>query len=113
MPQMVKSSAQFSLFIPFIISSHLLSSFILVTHLGEGLLVVVFELQWIDVELVLVAGEGVVVLGLLGEELLDLHRDPLAAVLEGLDGYVRGSHRIWGRGGGVQSKRVREPNLLP
>lgn len=83
------------------------------THLGEALLVVVFELQGVDVELVLVGGEGVVVLGLLGEELLDLHRHPLAAVLEGLDGNVGGSHRIWGWGWGVggQGAQVREPNL--
>lgn len=58
------------------------------THLGEGLLVVVLELQWVDVQLVLVGGEWVVVLGLLGEKFLDLHRHPLAAVLEGLDGDV-------------------------
>jgi len=69
------------------------------THLGEGLLVVVFELQGADVQLVLVGGEGVVVLGLVGEKLLHLHRHPFTAVLEGLDGNVRGSHRIWGGGG--------------
>ncbi len=64
------------------------------THLGESLLVVVLELQRVDVELVLVGGEGVVELGLLGEKLLDLHRHALAAVLEGLDGDVRGRHRV-------------------
>lgn len=43
------------------------------THLGEGLLVVIFELQGVDIELVLVGSEWVVVLGLLREKLLDLH----------------------------------------
>lgn len=64
------------------------------THLGEGLLVVILKLQWVDVELMLVGGERVVVLGLLRKKLLDLHRHPLTAVLEGLDGNVRGRHRI-------------------
>lgn len=66
------------------------------THLGESLLVVIFEMQGVDVELVLVGSEWVVVLGLLGEKLLNLHRHPLASVLEGLDRNVRGSHCIWG-----------------
>lgn len=63
-------------------------------YLGEGLLVVVFELQGVDIELVLVGGERVVVLGLFREKLLDLHRHPLAAVLKGLDWDVGGSHRV-------------------
>lgn len=64
------------------------------THLGEGLLVVVFELGGVDVELVLVRGERVVVLGLLGQELLDLHGHTFTAVLEGSDGDVRRCHGV-------------------
>lgn len=67
---------------------------IVLAYLGEGLLVVVFELQGVDIELVLVGGERVVVLGLFREKLLDLHWHPLAAVLEGLDWDVGGSHRV-------------------
>lgn len=70
-----------------------------VTHLGEGLLVIVFELLGVDVELVLVCGEWVIVLCNLGEKLLDLHRHALAAVLEGFDRNVGGSDSIWGKHG--------------
>lgn len=73
-------------------------------YLGEGLLVVVFQLQGVNVELVLVGGEGVVVLGLHGEELLDLHGNPLAAVLEGFDGDVGGRHRVCGTESSVRSE---------
>lgn len=73
--------------------------FLYVTHLGEGLLVVVFELLGVDVELVLVCGERVVVLCNLREKLLDLHRHALAAVLEGFDRNVGGSDSIWGKQG--------------
>lgn len=66
------------------------------THLSEGLLVVIFELHGVDVQLVLISGEGIVVLGFLGEELLDLHGHPFTAVLKGLDGNVRGRHRVCG-----------------
>lgn len=64
------------------------------THLGEGLLVVVFELGGVDVELVLVRGERVVVLSLLGQELLDLHGHTFTAVLKGSDGDVRRCHGV-------------------
>lgn len=47
--------------------------FLYVTHLGEGLLVIVFKLLGVDVELVLVCGERVVVLCNLREKLLDLY----------------------------------------
>lgn len=70
-----------------------------ITHLGEGLLVIVFELLGVDVELVLVGGERVVVLCDLREKLLNLHRHALAAVLERFDRNVGGSHRIWGKQG--------------
>lgn len=42
-------------------------------HLGEGLLVVILELQRVEVKLVLVGGKWVVVFGFIREELLDLH----------------------------------------
>lgn len=67
------------------------------THLGEGLLVVVFELLGVDVELVLVGGERAVVLCHLGEKLLNLHRHALAAVLEGFDGNIGRRDCIWGK----------------
>lgn len=66
-----------------------------VTHLGEGLLIVILELQRVDVELVFVRGERVVVLGLLWQELFDIHGHSLAAVLERPDGNVGGCHRIY------------------
>ena len=65
-----------------------------VTHLGEALLVVVLELQGVDVKLVLVGSVGEVELGLLREELFDLHRHPLTVVLKRLDRNVRGRPRI-------------------
>lgn len=71
--------------------------FLDVTHLGEGLLVVVFELLGVNVELVLVGGERAVVLCHLGEKLLHLHRNALAAVLEGFDGKIGRCDRIWWR----------------
>lgn len=64
-------------------------------HLGEGLLVVIFELLRVDVELVLVGGERAVVLCHLGEKLLNLHRNALAAVLEGFDRKIGRCDRIW------------------
>lgn len=73
--------------------------FLYITHLGEGLLVIIFELLGVDVELVLVCGERVVVLCNLREKLLYLHRHALAAVLEGFDRNVGGSDRIWRRQG--------------
>lgn len=64
------------------------------THLGEGLLVLIFELAGVHVELVLVRGERVVVLGLLRQELLNLQGHPLTAVLKGSDRDVRGRHGV-------------------
>lgn len=81
------------------------------THLGEGLLVVIFELLGIDVELVLVGGERAVVLCHLGEKLFDLHRHALAAVLKGFDGNIGRRDRIWGKKGkGVCLKSASSAN---
>lgn len=77
------------------------------THLGEALLVIVFELLGVDVELVLVGGEGAVVLGHLREKLLHLHRHALAAVLQGFDGKVGRRDRIWGKNGSLLASSER------
>lgn len=66
----------------------------LLPHLCEGLLVVVLQLQGIDIQVVLEDSEGVVVLGLLREKLLYLHRDPLTLLLKGLDWDVGRGHRV-------------------
>lgn len=65
----------------------------MVRYLSEGLLVVIFEMLGIDVEMIVVRGEGLRALGNTGNKLFHLHQNTVA-----LSVVLKGPHRDVGWG---------------